>query len=300
MVNGYKKQMMHHSYAVSFWILLFLLLGVHPKAQAQPIAIPVSIYADVLADYHSFLDGRNPVEIKDYSGDKARRDVIEVVLFQQALALGGLDASLEMRVLPTYLRTQKELRKGSIAATTTTLWLNDLEQIKDAILITDALVEEGMFEAGLYTSTKNTKALNAKTIHDVRQLTAISNRNWRADWETLQALNLKSLTHTQHWEIMVKNVDQLRVDFLLAPFQPTESMQLSVDDVVLMPIPGMKVGLVGSRHFAISKNHPHGHIVSEALAKGLRILRANGIIEKAYVESGFFNQTAKKWERIDH
>lgn len=98
---------------------------------------------------------------------------------------------------------------------------------------------------------------------------------------------------------MVRNVDQKRSDFLLAPFQPTKDMLLSVGDTLLKPIPGMKVGLVGSRHFAVSKHHPLGKAIFEALTKGLRILRSNGIIEKAYRESGFFNQTAMGWKRID-
>jgi len=292
--------MNYRSCTVPMWIFLFLLLGSYSEARGQSVVVPVSIYSDILADYDSFLNGRNPIDISDYSGPNSRRDVIEVVIFQQALALGGLDASLEMVVIPTYLRTQTEIREGSVAATTTTLWLNELEQIKDDIYITEALVEEGMFEAGLYTSSKNQIALSAQNLQDVQRLTAVSNKNWKADWKTLQNLNLKSVIHTQHWEVMVKIVDQMRADLLLAPFQSTKDMHLSVGDVLLKPIPGMKVGLSGSRHFAVSKHHPLGQTVFDALTKGLRILRANGTIKKAYTESGFFNQTAKGWERIDH
>ncbi len=165
---------------------LLLLLGSNSKALAQSVTIPVSIYLDVFNDYNTFLDGRNPLNISDYSGKSSRRDVIEVVLFQQALALGGLDVALEMATLPTYLRTQTEISEGTIAATTTTLWLNELEQIRDDIYITEALVENGSFEAGLYTSLKNKVALSAQNIEDVRRLTAVSNKNWEADWKTLQ------------------------------------------------------------------------------------------------------------------
>ncbi|WP_319469541.1 hypothetical protein [uncultured Pseudodesulfovibrio sp.] len=83
-------------------------------------------------------------------------------------------------------------------------------------------------------------------------MTAVSNKNWKSDWNTLEGLHLKKITHIQHWEIMTKIVDQMRADFLLAPFQPTKGMYLTVNDIHLKPITGIKVGLVGSRHFAVS------------------------------------------------
>lgn len=204
-----------------------------------------------------------------------------------------------MVIIPTYLRTQVEIGAGTIAATTTTLWLNELEPIMDDIYISTPLIREGMFEAGLYTSSTNEMALSARTRKDVHQLSAISNKNWQADWKTLLALDVKHLIHTQYWEVMVRMVEQQRADFLLAPFQPTKGMELVVDTIILKPIPGIKIGLAGSRHFAISKHHPLGKVVNEALSKGLRTMIDDGTVDRAYRECGFYNLKTKDWTRID-
>lgn len=56
-----------------------------PKAEV----IPVYIRDDVYEDYLKFLNGRPVLSIVDFRGATMRRDVADMVLVQQALALGG-------------------------------------------------------------------------------------------------------------------------------------------------------------------------------------------------------------------
>ena len=88
-------------------------------------------------------------------------------------------------------------------------------------------------------------------------------------------------------------------DVLLAPFQPTPDLSMQVNGRKLVPILNVKVGLQGSRHFFVSKASPIGAEVSKSLNDGLGKLRAQGAIEKAYRDSGFFNNATKNWNRLN-
>ena len=80
-----------------YFFVLFSLLYMFPNSaisndKRKPLSLVIA--SDVLSDYHKFLGDREPVEIKDYSGNHSRRDVVEVVLLQQALARGGFQAEV--------------------------------------------------------------------------------------------------------------------------------------------------------------------------------------------------------------
>lgn len=245
------------------------------------------------------MDGRQPADITNYGGPHSRRDVVELILFQQALIMGGLTADIHLMTKPSYSRIIMDLQNGDVAATGDPLWQEDLKKIKNDVFISIPLVKLGDFEAGLYTSRGNQRALQANTLAKVRDLSAVCNRNWTADWATLTQMKLRNLTHIQQWPTMVRNVALQRSDFVLAPFQPTDDLSLHVNDMVLVPIPGIKIGLNDSRHFAISKRHPHGKTTFAALQKGLKKLMDRGVVRKAYQQSGFYNAKTRNWKRIN-
>jgi len=265
----------------------------------RPLEITILITPDVYKDYRVFMYGRTPKCITNYSGPMSRRDIVELVLFQQALVAGGLDAHIQFKTAPTYLRISREIQVGSVAAAGNALWLSDLKKLRKDILISDAIIEDGNFEAGLYASPDNSKAMFANSLEKVQALTVVCNRNWTPDWLALEKLDLHEMHHIQIWTTMVRMVSHKRADFLLAPFQPTKGMLLRVDDTILAPIHGVKVNLQGSRHFAVSKHHPHGEKVFEALQKGLTMLKKKGIIDKAYRQCGFFNEKVRDWKCLN-
>lgn len=283
-----------------FALCVFLNATGRDGATAErPADIKVGVPADVLEDYIVFLGDRDPLKITDYSGYKSRRDVVELVLFQQALALGGETARVIFVAGPTYERIVDEIRGGHLTGSGTSVWDSDLEKTKNLFFITDPIIENGQFEAGLYTALSNAKARSADTLEKVRELTAVSNRNWTPDWLTLNAFDLKAVRHIQNWKLMVRNVATQRSDFLLAPFQQTEGMLLQVDDMTLAPIPGLKVGLIGCRHFAISKKYPNSDRIFAALQQGVRLMKKQGTFDKAYTHSGFYNLETKDWLQLN-
>ncbi|WP_155723911.1 hypothetical protein [Bdellovibrio bacteriovorus] len=133
-------------------IILSLLLFSAPGKANSPIAVKAVVIEDVLADYKNFLNGRNPLSIKDFSGPYSRRDVIELILFQQALTEGGLHTPVILIPMPTYQRAIAELEKGYADATANPVWETDLPEASTWKSI--STVDPGQFVAGLYGKPK--------------------------------------------------------------------------------------------------------------------------------------------------
>ncbi|GGP20419.1 hypothetical protein [Silvimonas iriomotensis] len=278
-----------------------LTLGSGLARAAEPITILTQ--QDVYNDYQRFVGKRNPLTLTHFGGEGSRRDVVELVLVQQALAQGGLSRPVKLVKVDnnsdSYTRYLKEILSGNATMGGNSAWQVDLKSIDDKVYISSPLIRSGEFEAGLYTSPDNKKALAARSIEEVRGLTAVVADSWKPDVATLESLKLKQLLQTQSWDSMVGMVEKGRADVLLAPFQPTPDMSLKLGDYTLVPIPQVKVGLAGSRHLFVSRLAPHGAETYDALEKGLAKLRAKGLIEQAYRESGFFNTRTQDWKKIN-
>ncbi|WP_119394824.1 hypothetical protein [Salinibius halmophilus] len=268
-------------------------------AMAETIRVNVGAPADVLADYNKWLGGRDVTTIRDFSGEGSRRDVVELALVVQAIDRADVDIEVNFVGMNTAADILEGIRSGEIVAGGTGLWKSDLSTFWTDLYITTALVPRDSFEAGFYTSPDNFRALNVRTREELLNLSAISSRQWTADWKTLSGLGIDDLYDTPEWPDMVDRVRNLEVDYLLAPFQPTEGMSLVLEgDQRLVPIPNFKIGLAGSRHLAVSRNHPDGQIFNAALHLGLLLLKEEGIVDKAYRDSGFYNSNVVNWDII--
>lgn len=270
-----------------------------PSASGAPVstALAVIVPTDVLRDYRAFLAGRDPRELQSYGGAGSRRDVVELVLLQQALARGGWREPLRFVGARTYSRMLVELASGRCGLSGTTLWSADLEG--PGLRPSSALIPEGRFEAGLYTSPSNERALAARTREDLSALRAVSNRNWRPDWRVLRSLGLAELRHVQNWDSMVRTLLAGRADLVLAPFQPTEGLALRHAAGTLVPIPQVKVYLYGARGFGLAREGPAQERLAAALERGLGALRAEGRVERAYTECGFYTPQVRGWRALN-
>jgi hypothetical protein len=161
--------------------------------------------------------------------------------------------------------------------------------------LSDALIPDGQFEAGFYTSADNQHALNTKSLTDLQQLHIVANPAWTVDWVTLQRLGIKKLEATPQWNSMVRMVLAHRVDALLAPFQNRPDLSLRTDFGVLYPIPNIKISLSGARHIPVSLKHPRGLVILSLLNQGIRAMHKDGTITKAYTQAGFYNPHVKDW-----
>lgn len=261
--------------------------------------ITAAVDEDIIADYQLFIGERDPISVAYFGGPGARRDVIELVLLQQALHLGGFKGKVVLRPENSYLRILKLIQDGQVPLSGALMWHDDLTRYSDYLFTTKAVVKEGEFIAGLYTHATNIKALNATTPQQIQQLSAASNDHWKADVATLKSLGIKKIYYATYWVQIVRMVVADRADITLAPFQSNSDMKVQVDNLELVPIPGVKVSLPGSRHWPVSKKHPQGREIFAALEKGIALLEEQNIIQRAYEECGFFHPAVNDWKLLN-
>jgi len=254
------------------------------------LASDVTIYIrdDVYEDYLSFVADRNVSQINDFSGKTIRRDVVDMVIAQQALALGGFNHSFSYIPGKVNFRNTKMLEEGKLLISFDSYWLNDATPLSDALFISSPVIRKGEYIAGIYTPPKRKDVLGIKSLADLSKFTAVSTPKWRTDWETLDALPLRQLVREDEWLSMARMVNIGWVDFLLMPFNSTADQSFTLGKIHLVPVPGIGIALFDSRHFVISKKHPLGYEAFIAINRGLQILRTKKAITSAYKQAGFF------------
>ncbi|MFY8352320.1 hypothetical protein AAEU29_17395 [Pseudoalteromonas sp. SSM20] len=276
-----------------FCALLYVLIVFPLSAKVIDITVETDIYF-----YAKDIIGKKPIlEITDYSGKNAQRDVVEFILIQQALILGGADIEFNFLYGNYDARNLKLLNEGLLLLSFDSLWLSATEKYQDNLYISEPLIKKGDYFAGIFTSESNIEKYSKAPV-TIRDMSIVSSKDWHVDWLTLQSLKPKKLIHESDWIVMAKMVSRGWVDGMLAPFKKQDSFSYIGPDYKIFAIPNVKVALEDSRHFVVSKKHPLGKQTFEALQKGLVILKERGLIEKAYRQAGFINEDVKEWRTI--
>ena len=275
----------------SLFLLLSLLsitLFLSSIAYAKSNSIIIYIRDDVFDDYQHFVGDRDVLTIKEFKGRKIRRDVVDMIIAQQALSLGGFDQTIKYASGKINFRNTKMLQQGKLLISFDSYWLSDAMELIDEIFISEPVIRKGEYIAGIYTSDKNTAVLAIKKLSDLSELTAVSTSKWKTDWQTLQELPLKKVVEEKEWLSMARLVDMQWVDFLLMPFHSSPDQSFTLDKITLVPVKGIGIELFDSRHFVISKRHPKGAAAIKAINIGLKKLRNKSLIVNAYTQAGFF------------
>jgi hypothetical protein len=280
------RQSALHAYKNLLCSLVLSTLFVTQITYAEDITI--LIRDDVYIDYKNFLGDRDVMAVTSFGGKTIRRDVVDMIIAQQALRLGGFEHKFSYLTGKVNFRNTQLLQKGDLLISFDTYWLNDANVLKDQLYISDEVIRKGEYIAGLYTSPNNEKALAVNSLEDLSSLTSVSTPRWITDWETLSALPLKKLSIEHEWLSMARMVDIRWIDFLLMPFHSSPDQSFTMNKVKLIPIPGIAIALNDSRHFVISKKHPLGKEAIKAIDIGIKKLRENKAIVKAYTEARFF------------
>ena len=273
--------------------LLFFAVGTHANE-----AVIIAVNEDIPRDYQRFLAGRDPLDVKHYSGDGARRDIIELTLLMQALRLGGFSKPVELRIEPSYLRILRGVADGRFISSGALMWKADIDELHPALGASRALLKEGEFIVGIYTTQKNHAAFNRLEPNTLKERKVATNAQWKSDVRTLKDLGFHRITFAPNWIDIVRMIEAGRAEITLAPFQASENMIITVGDIKLHPLQNVKVAISGTRHWPISKKHPEGKAFYDALERGLSQLEATGTIQRAYRECGFFHPAVKDWKPL--
>lgn len=271
--------------------LLIASVNAHAKLQ-----VPVLVASDVHKQYQRLKESAQFSAIQDYKNIPHGRDLVDIIVLEKALSLGGCDCELEFHTNSIYGRNIELILSGKYVMSADTLWLQDIEKHKELLLTTDAVIKRGDYDVGLYTSPNNEKALQARSLNDISKLSAVSNTFWSADWQTMRELAPYKLAHIESWPNLIKLVETEVADFTLLHFRVNEKEQAKLN---LVPINNVKAILWDSRHFALNKQHPLAAEVKNALDKGLATLAKNGELALAYQDIGINNPDKKDWKVLN-
>jgi hypothetical protein len=280
---------------ILFLLVQSILLPNIAYANALP-SIPIAIEKDVYQDYLCFLNGRNVLSIEDYRGRCSRRDVIEIVLIQQMLFIGGFHNPLKFEPGIYNLRSRKMLETGLLLANFDSVWLSEAKKLNSYVYTSPPVIRKGEYFAGVYVLTRKLEDYSNLSTRQLKSLKFTSSKHWGTDWRTLANLGIENVYHEGLWLAQINMLENGFVDAMLAPFPDTENLEYQVNGVELAPIRNVKILLDDSRHILFSKNHKKGSAAYEAFKKGMTTMRKRGQIVRAYKESGFFNDRVRTWK----
>jgi ABC-type amino acid transport substrate-binding protein len=269
------------------------MLG-YAATQTARVAVP----GDVAEDLTRFLNGRDVATLQNFGGPFARRDVMELAYLLREMRRTLPALTVQIVRIDSYARLLIELEAGRVDVLGTTAWKGDLDQLGTAITLSPALLANGESIAGFYTAPDNQAALALQAPKQLKKLTAVSNSAWTTDWTTLTQLGMKRVLDVKTWNQMVQMVAHGRADLLLAPFATTPNLELVHQGTTLVPIKGVAVALLGSRHLAAAHTEVGLQIAREVFP-ALEAQVHDGDLHRAYTECGFYNPKTAKWPLIN-
>ena len=276
--------------------LLLCWLVLLPVQAAEPIAtVDIPIETSVYDDYRRFVGKRSVHDIHSFKGAGTRRDVVDMVLVQQALQLGGFPLQFNFIPSDSSARSMQLFIRGDVLISVDSVWGKTAHKLQSHLYISSAVIERGDYVAAIFTSPNNLKTKSIRQLSDFSGLTAVSSRAYAEDWQVLAQLPLRELRDEYNWSSMAMLVSRGWVDFMLAPFPQSRPFTYKAPGIELVAVEGVKVLLDDSRHFIVAKKHALSEPVFAALQQGLAILRRQGKLQQAYQDCGFFNAEVAHW-----
>jgi hypothetical protein len=140
--------------SAKYLILFSLILSSFLPVLAAQDSVLIYIRDDVYSDYEEFIAGRDVSAIKNFSGINIRRDVVDMILAQQALKLGGFKYKFTYAPGKVNFRNTQMLQNGELLLSFDSYWKSDASPLSDSIYISDEVIRNGEYVAGIYTSPK--------------------------------------------------------------------------------------------------------------------------------------------------
>ena len=143
-------------------LLILTLISISSNALARQHRVLIYIRDDVYIDYQKFVADKDISSIDNVSGKNIRRDVVDMIIAQQALKLGGFSHNFTYAPGKVNFRNTKMLQNGQLLISFDSYWQQDALPLADKVYISDVVIRNGEYIAGIYTSPKNTKTLAIK------------------------------------------------------------------------------------------------------------------------------------------
>lgn len=279
-------------YSIS--LLLTLCLTISAGAETE---LPMSVISRNSIAYTNFLKEKNKsvLGIDNLESRYSNRNIASIVIIMQALSAGGYPAKLKFVEAANYAREVKMTKQGKTVIMHQDAWDRSFD---DRVYKSSEIISKGKFVKGIYVAEADKKMYQVKSIDDLRYFSSVSNSSWKVDWKTLEKIGLKKLVSTSKKEFMFNQVLFRNIDFTIQEFTNSDDLAYELSNGRLVPVPGIKLSLDGSRHLMVSKTHKNGLEVYIALEKGLKILKEKGTIDRFLEEAGFYRPEIYDWQTL--
>lgn len=273
-------------------MILALLNGIPSYAQT----VKISTDSETHKIFDEWISETPCRKIKVFNRQHTNRQAVELVLICRALFEGGLRPNIILETAPNYIRSLKRAERGVVTMPNETIWRLEID--KKAFYISDEIIRQGEYAVGIFALPSRHDINKVKTLKELRKFTAVTSKQYILDWKALKDMKI-GVTNAPLQESMFKMVAAGHADFTTQDFTAEHDYGFELAGVRLAPVQGIKVGLNDSRHFVVSRKAPHAEKIYQALQRGLKKLRKDGVIAIALEESGFIHPEIKKWKLIN-
>lgn len=269
------------------------------EAQVAPLVVKIGLTSQDQEKYLRFMKGKLITgRLSFHSPDLDSSPVLDTILINRALTLGGLHFLLTLVEIPNSERERAMVLSGVIALAGTSQWDFFVDENKDSLYQSEVIVPDGSFEKGLYTTKEKRSTFKVRTVGDLTSLTCVTNSNWLVDWRTVTALGFKKVEDTPTVAGMFRLVAGGRADVTVQSFSGNPDLSIASEGITLFPVVAVKVLLKGARYFVVSKKAPQSREIFESLQRGLVIMKKSDEINRALVETGFRNPAVRDWRTL--
>lgn len=277
-------------------LCFFLLLLIFFPANSLASELKISIMADqgTIDSYTALVKtkGGDPFAITDYKSSHSSRPAISLLLMVQALKLGGLDFHVNFILSPNPGRGVNIVKKGHALLYGEDIWDS---QFDETVYKSEPIFTSGQFQKGFFVGENSRFLKKQPSKHNLFNAPLILEATWYKDIASLTKRGFKNIKTTSQYQSMISMVATGRAQVTFLEFPDNDQMVHHSEHGLLYSIPGVKVCFSESRHFMVSQKHPLGEQAFAALQKGLKILREQKTITRAYTESGVFNSKVATW-----
>ena len=280
-------------------ILLFAL----PAQAGGPVIVTannsiIKAYREILARFHG-----DPLKVTpDLPAGQFDRTAVEMVIAVRALRLGGVDNPISFVNTGNARRAVEEVLCGNAVMTgqqLDTSVLNDRQNIAD-LYLSDPVTPAGKFHKLFYCLPENKKVLAARSVEELNRAgRGIIGTVWDNDRKVLGDMGITNLIQAPTFPCLIKMILAGRADWIPMEASNKPGMERSMEGSRFVPVPGIRFSLIESRHFMVSRNHPDGEAVFNALQAGLRKLRSQGFIRAMLDATGFHETDRLGWKTLN-
>ncbi|WP_163131944.1 hypothetical protein [Agarivorans sp. Alg241-V36] len=275
------------------WIISILCLF----SFSSLASIEVSIIGDqgTISNYQQLLElkGNNLGTIDDYHSPYSDRATVSLLLLVQAISFSDLNFTIEFKASPNTGRSLREVKQGDVAVYQADIWESDFD---DSTYKSVAIIAPNTFEKGFYVSSNSPLLTQPLSLEQLKELPISVGKTWHQDIAQLEQsgfTNINTLNRNQSLLGMLSK-ERIQIAFLEFPNNPDLAIHDSYGS--FYPIPNYKIKFQQSRHFMVSKKHPYGAEIAQAIDQGLTKMARLGLIEKAMRQSGVKQERVKHWQ----